>query len=153
MDNLEKVLDKLAAKLVQIKIAVGYRDVINGYGWHASYCFSAYRTIQYCEKCRQKYGYDYVVDIPINIDNHKHVWRDETKRIEHKSKHPNTLFYDQLVEELEELEKNLITQDSLIETPFCKIACINKKLIDKQTRKNRMLWKKAFGSVTPLYKF
>ena len=76
---LGEVLSKLAKKELQVKLLVGYRDCINGYGWHVRYYIEVIKCIEYCPKCRVKYDVNYNDDqYPLR---HQHSHRQEYKTI------------------------------------------------------------------------
>jgi hypothetical protein len=56
---LSDVLSKLALKGYQMKLFIGARDTINGYGWHTRYYIEINECIEFCPKCRSKYNVDY----------------------------------------------------------------------------------------------
>lgn len=76
---LGEVLSKLAKKELQVKLFVGYRDCINGYGWHVSYYVEVIKCLEYCSKCRLNHQVDYKDDhYPLH---HQHSYRQEYKTI------------------------------------------------------------------------
>ena len=76
---LGEVLSKLAKKELQVKLLVGYRDCINGYGWHVSYYVEVIQCIEYCPICRGKYNVNYKDDhYPLR---HQHSHHQEYKTI------------------------------------------------------------------------
>jgi hypothetical protein len=76
---LGEVLSFLAKKELQVKLFVGYRDVINGYGWHVRYYVKVIKCIEYCPKCRVKYNVNYKDDhYPLH---HQHSHHQEYKTI------------------------------------------------------------------------
>ena len=76
---LGEVLSKLAKKELQVKLIVGYRDCINGYGWRVRYYVEIIQCIEYCSKCRAKHKLNYKEDYyPLH---HQHSHRQEYKTI------------------------------------------------------------------------
>ena len=77
--SLSNVLIKLAENELQVKLFIGYRDCINGYGWHVRYYVEVIKCIEYCSKCRTNHNVDYKEDYyPLH---HQHSHRQEYKTI------------------------------------------------------------------------
>jgi hypothetical protein len=76
---LGEVLSKLAKKELQVNLFVGYRDSLNGYGWHVRYYVEVIKCIEYCPKCRAKHNVNYKDDqYPLH---HQHSHYQEYKTI------------------------------------------------------------------------
>jgi len=76
---LSEILSRLAFKGYQLKLLVGLRDSLNGYGWHTIYYIEIIKCIEYCPKCRIKFNLDYKEDYyPLH---HQHSHRQEYKTI------------------------------------------------------------------------
>ena len=72
---LSEVLPKLTQKELQVKLFVGYRDSINGYGWHVVYYVVVVKCVEYCAKCRANHNVNYKDDYyPLH---HQHSHRQE----------------------------------------------------------------------------
>jgi hypothetical protein len=68
---LGTVLIDVSKKGYQIEIKTGFGDTINGYGWRVKYWVKAFKTIEFCPKCRKKTGLNYSDDAHI-FSNHRH---------------------------------------------------------------------------------
>lgn len=71
---LGDVLSALAKKELQVKLLIGYRDCVNGYGWHVRYYVEVFKTVEYCPKCRAKYNVNYKDDqYPLHHQHSHHT--------------------------------------------------------------------------------
>jgi hypothetical protein len=70
---LGAVLFDVSKKGYQVEIKTGTRDTVNGYGWHMIYWVKAFKTIDFCLKCRKKTGLDYSDNAHV-FSNHKHEY-------------------------------------------------------------------------------
>jgi len=70
--ELGEVLSKLAQKELQVKLLVGYRDSINGYGWRVIYYVEVIQCIEYCSKCRVNHKVNYKDDHYPLTHQHSH---------------------------------------------------------------------------------
>lgn len=122
MTDLEKVLNKLTRKEVQVEIFCGLKDVINGYGWHNVYSFSIHRAVQFCSTCRRRHGYDYVLS-HYWWDQHRHSWNTESVFV-FQSKCFFHSFED-LVKGLAEFESSYEQKPHLQMTFYDEIASVN----------------------------
>ena len=76
--NLTEVLDEIQKNSLMAQLSVGSQDVINGYGWHATYHIAIYEKIEFCVRCRDKLNLDYSEDAhPFG----NHQWETEDRRI------------------------------------------------------------------------
>ena len=74
-----EVLSKLALKGYQIKLLVGLRDAVNGYGWHTRYYVEVVECVEFCPKCRAKWNVNYNDNTyPLH---HQHSHHQEYKKI------------------------------------------------------------------------
>ena len=53
-----------------LQLTTGYRDSVNGYGWFIEYDIKIFRYVEYCSKCRDKFGVNYKDDVFMH--RHKH---------------------------------------------------------------------------------
>ena len=68
---LADILSVLAKNFLQVKLFVGYRDSINGYGWHVRYYVEVYKTVEYRPKCRKNFNVNYKDDFYPAHHQHK----------------------------------------------------------------------------------
>ena len=79
------ITNALAKKGYQTKIFTGYRDVVNGYGWHVVHHVEICETVEYCDKCRMKHGVNhYENETNEYVSPHRHNRRYELKTLFNK---------------------------------------------------------------------
>jgi len=76
--QLGEVFSMIARKKMQVKLLVGMRDAINGYGWHVRYYVEVIQCIEYCSKCRLNHNVNYKDDY---LSHHQHSHHQEYKTI------------------------------------------------------------------------
>ena len=72
MPVLADILSVLAKNLLQVKLVVGYKDSINGYGWHVRYYVEVYKTVEFCSKCKNNFNVNYKDDYFPKYHQHSH---------------------------------------------------------------------------------
>lgn len=80
-NSIGDVLKKLAKKELQVKLLVGYRDCLNGYGWNVRYYVEVIQCIEFCSTCRNFHNVDYKEDYHQLNMSHRHSHRQEYKTI------------------------------------------------------------------------
>jgi hypothetical protein len=109
MDQLEQILEQLTRKYLQVEIAVGYGDAINGYGWHAMYFFRVYKTTVFCPKCKRLHGYN-LIDYRHDFEQgyHRHSYENNLEQIKHEGPFHS---YQQMIMAISEFEKSVGKRD------------------------------------------
>jgi len=83
MTNLFNVLSLLTKQKLQIALYTGFQDACGGYGWHVKVHIEVRKCVEFCLKCRDKYGVDYKDDF--EGFHHQHAHRQEYPVIYNKT--------------------------------------------------------------------